>query len=146
MITAIVESTIGYYYVCRTVIFICFFSLCLLRTNHYERQLSCWLPYLIFLSYLLSVCWQISGSLIAAALGCFSMLIFWILSMIYFVARILCSSLFFFSFMHSSTSHNIKSCLCFGNYLSILMFFETNIFLFELLLSRLIGLIYRFRM
>jgi len=66
--------------------------------------------------------------------------------MIYFITRILCSSLFFLSLVHGSTSHNIKSCLCFGNYLSILMFFKTDIFLFKLFLSGFIGFIHRFRM
>lgn len=142
MITLIVERTIRYDDA--RWISLRFRISLLLRANHDQRELACRLPYFIFLYNFLCICRHIFGSLIISWLGT--------LHIVDFVSGVMSIRidgwvlLLFLLMYDPSASHNIKTSLCFSNDFSILMLLETDVFLLEVLLCRLIALIDRFWM
>ena len=92
-----------------------FFASGLLWAKHYERELTCWLPYFIFLHDFFRICGHIVlGTLIIPWFGAFSCV-----SIIDFVPIIVSSwmvwreMLFFFLVDDSASCENIEAGLCF---------------------------------
>lgn len=131
MVAFIVKSAVCYYYVgTMRLSSFWFLSSLLLRTNHYQRKLTCWLPHLIFFRYLLSIQGYIFSSLMIP----WFRTILSIINLIFGIVRTWIEMFFFFFLNNSSSSQDVKSSLCFCDQLSVLMLLKTNIFLLYVLL------------
>ena len=141
MICPIVKSAIGNKDIRRSSLLLSPTLLVLLRTNHYEGQLSSWLPNLVLLSNLLSICWPITSPLVVTRL--------WLFSIVDFVTVIMSATIhclmLFFSLCNSTFSQNIEASLCFSDQLPILMLLEAHVLLLYLLLSWLVAFVHRLR-
>ena len=140
MITSIIKSAVGDKDIGWSSLLL---TSTLLRTDHYQGKLSCWLPNLILLSYFLSIGGQIAISLVI--LG------FRLLDIVNLVSIVMGTTIdiavsLFLLLSNGSIRHDIKASLSLRDELSILMLFKTQILLFDLFLSRLMTFIHRFRM
>jgi hypothetical protein len=136
MITLIVECTIRNNDACWVTVTLRFVIFLLLRPYHNQRKLTRRLPYFIFFYNFLCISRHIFISLIISWL--------WALHIIDFVSGVMSvriyrrTLLLFFLMNYPSTSHNIKSSLSFSDDLSVLMLFQTDVFIFEIFLCRFI--------
>ena len=114
----------------------------LLRPDHDEWKLACWLPYFVLFGDLLGVQGYIFVPLMVPRLRT----VFGIVNLVLCVvsARIRGRYLLFSFVNHTSPSQNVEPSLSFSDQLSILMLLKTNVLLLDMFLIGLV-LIDRFR-
>ena len=115
------------------------FPLLLLRTKHDQRQLAIRLPDFIFLHNLLCVGRHLFCPLVVPGFGTL-----YVIDLVFGIVRIGVGrrTLFLLFFMNdAATSHDIEASLVLSDDLTILMFLEADIFLFEVFLGWFIALI-----
>lgn len=72
---------------------------------------------------------------------------FWLFDIVYLISVVVCAAVhslvLFIAFCDGSIRHDVEACLCFGDQVPILVFFQTYILILQLFLSRLMALVYR---
>lgn len=126
MIASIIECAVCYEDIRRNSMLL---IATLLGSNQNQRQLTCWLPNLLLLSNLLSVCRSHSCSLIVSRFH---------LTVVDLVTAVMSAAIhgFFLLFLsNDATPHYIKSSLGFCDEFAVLMLFKTHVLLLDLFLS-----------
>jgi len=136
MVAFVVEGAVGYDNI-RGVRLGFLALLLLLRPDHDQGQLAGRLPDLVLLHDLLSVGGQLLAPLVVSGFGTLD-----VVDLVAGVVRIgVDGTLLLLLLLDAATSHDVETSLGFGDDLPVLVLFETDVLLPEVLLSRLVTLV-----